>query len=69
MPLLQLHGRVEEFALGLRHADGSTVDALVYAVLRPAEGGDVVEATLVPMRERRRLEDELLRRAAEMAPG
>lgn len=74
LPLLQLHGRVEEFALALRHASGATVDVLLYASLRQDPGADsreVIEAVLVPMRERLRLEDELLRvkRAAEMAPG
>ena len=69
MPLLRLHGRVEEFALGLRDATGQPVDVLVYGCA--GEGGELIDLVLVPMRERRRLEDELLRvrRAAEMAPG
>ena len=68
LPLLRLHGRVDEFALALRHADGRALDVLAYG---RGDADGPIELVLVPMRERRRLEDELLRvrRAAEMAPG
>ncbi len=73
LPLLRLHGRFEEFALSLRHAGGGSVDVLAYGHAVAAEDGGepLLELVLVPMRERRRLEDELLRvkRAADAAPG
>ncbi len=73
VPLLRLHGRARELALALRAQDGSTVEVLAYAhaLPPPPEGARHIELVLLPMSERRRLEDELLRirRAAERAPG
>ena len=70
MPLLRLHGRAQELALPLRHADGSSSEALLYAALDERETPPVIDVVLVPMRERRRIEGELLRvqRAADSAP-
>jgi signal transduction histidine kinase/ActR/RegA family two-component response regulator len=73
LPLLHLHGQVEEFELSLRGPAGERLSALFYgtrhAAGAPEEGS--IDIVLVPVRERRRLEDELLRikRAADLAPG
>ena len=77
MPLLRLHGHLQEFSLALQAADGSTVDVLLFANNRavpagPAVPGDrVYDLVLVPIRQRRRLEEEMLRvkRAADESPG
>jgi signal transduction histidine kinase len=73
LPLLHLHGQVEEFELTLRQAQGQRVSVLFYGTRQSegAEGGAVIDVVLVPVRERRRVQDELLRvkRAAELAPG
>jgi signal transduction histidine kinase len=67
LPLLRLHGQVEEFALALKAADGSARDVLIYATAT----GDGLRVALVPYRTRRAVDDELLRvrRAADQAPG
>jgi len=67
LPLLRLHGRVEEFALALKAADGTVRDVLIYATAT----GDGLRVVLVPYRARRAVDDELLRvrRAADQAPG
>jgi signal transduction histidine kinase/CheY-like chemotaxis protein len=73
LPLLHLHGHVEEFELALRHAAGQRTSVLYYGTRRPATDGasGAVDVVLVPVRERRRIEEEMLRvkRAAELAPG
>jgi len=77
VPLLRLHGHLQEFSLALQAADGSTVDVLLFANSRevPAStavpGDRVYDLVLVPIRQRRRLEEEMLRvkRAADEAPG
>jgi signal transduction histidine kinase/ActR/RegA family two-component response regulator len=69
LPLLQLHGQVEEFELSLCAAPGvAPVDVLLYAGRRADATIDVL---MVPIRRRRRIEEELLRvkRAADVAPG
>ena len=70
VPLVRMHGRAQELALQLRHADGSSSEALVYAALDERASPPVIDLVLVPMRERRRIEGELLRvqRAADSAP-
>ena len=70
-PLLRLHGHVEEFALTLRQSDGGSPDVLVYTGRREADDGAVIDMVLAPIRQRRRIEDEMLRikRAADQAPG
>lgn len=67
-PLLKLHGRVSELALSVRTAEGASVDVLYFA-WHQADGA--VSVQLVPIRQRRRIENELLRikRAADQAPG
>jgi signal transduction histidine kinase len=73
LPLLHLHGHVEEFELALRHTGGQRTSVLYYGTRQPASGEApaAVEVVLVPVRERRRIEEEMLRikRAAELAPG
>jgi PAS domain S-box-containing protein len=68
-PLLSLHGRADEIFLLLRPKAGGDVGALVNAVRRERGGRPVTDCVLVPVRERRKYEDELLRarRAAEQA--
>jgi len=68
-PLLQLHGHVEEFSLSLKAAGGEPVDVLVYT--SRAVEGDGIDMVLATIRQRRRIEDEMLRikRAADQAPG
>ncbi len=72
LPLLKLHGRVEEFRLDLRGPRGEPIAALAYGCLRaPSEGGEArVDLTFAPIHERRRLEDDLvrIRQAAELSP-
>ena len=72
LPLLKLHGRVEEFRLDLRGPRGEPIAALAYGCLRaPREGDEArVDLTFAPIHERRRLEDDLIRirQAAELSP-
>jgi signal transduction histidine kinase len=72
LPLLKLHGRVEEFRVDLRGPRGEPIAALAYATLRAADEGVEarVDMTFAPIHERRRLEDDLvrIRQAAELAP-
>lgn len=65
-PLLRLHGRAEEVFLLMRNRAGASVGMLSYA--RRREGADsYYDCVLVPVKERAKYEDELLRakRAAE----
>ncbi|HLM56227.1 MAG TPA: STAS domain-containing protein [Pyrinomonadaceae bacterium] len=68
-PLLALHGRAEEIYLSLRGAGGEDLPVLANAVRRQSGGAHVSECVFVPMRQRRRFEDELLaaKREAEEA--
>ncbi len=71
LPLLSLHGRVEEFALSLRRPDGSTLDVLFYASVQHDETGSCTHAVLAPYRTRKAVDDELLKvkRAADQSPA
>ena len=68
-PLLKLHGRAEEVYLSLRARDGGDVPVLANAARRECAGSAVNDCVFVPMRQRRRFEDELLaaKREAEEA--
>ncbi|MFL6256541.1 MAG: PAS domain-containing protein, partial [Pyrinomonadaceae bacterium] len=68
-PLLKLHGRAEEVYLSLRTRAGDDVPVLANAARRERDGSAVNDCVLVPMRQRRRFEDELLaaKREAEEA--
>lgn len=68
-PLLALHGRAEEVYLSLRGAGGEDVPVLANAARRRRGGAHVNECVFVPMRQRRRFEDEILaaKREAEEA--
>jgi PAS domain S-box-containing protein len=73
MPMLRMHGTARELALALRACDGATVEVLAHARAHPAPPAtpEHIDLVVLPVQERRRLEDELLRvqRAAELAPG
>jgi PAS domain S-box-containing protein len=68
-PLLKLQDRAEEVYLSLRARDGGDVPVLANAARREREGSAVNDCIFIPMRQRRRFEDELLaaRREAEEA--
>jgi anti-anti-sigma regulatory factor len=68
-PLLKLHGRAEEIYLSLRAADGSDLPVLANAARRERGGAAVNDCVFIPMRQRRRFEDEILaaKREAEEA--
>lgn len=68
-PLLKLHGRAEEVYLSLRSRAGEDLPVLANAARRERAGSPVNDCVFVPMRQRRRFEDELLaaRRVAEEA--
>jgi PAS domain S-box-containing protein len=70
MPLLRLHGHLQEFSIGLRTADGRPLEVLLYAGSRDTGTGRVHDLVLVPIRQRRRVEEEMLRikRAADESP-
>jgi signal transduction histidine kinase/CheY-like chemotaxis protein len=74
LPLLRLHGRVDEFRLDLRGPAGVALPTLAYGRVRSAEAGaeagGLIDLTLVTIPERCRLEDELvrIRQSAELAP-
>ena len=67
LPLLRLAGNTAELSLMLRAASGATLDVLFYSNRRADTTLDVL---LAPIRQRRRIEDELVRvkRAADQAP-
>ena len=71
LPGLRLRGEMAERVLSLRCADGTDLPVLANFVREPCEGGAQVHAALMPMRDRKRLEDELLgaRTIAEQVPG
>ncbi|HWS86243.1 MAG TPA: STAS domain-containing protein [Pyrinomonadaceae bacterium] len=68
-PLLKLHGRAEEVYLSLRSRDGTDLPVLANAARVERGDSPVNDCVFVPMRQRRRFEDELLaaRREAEEA--
>ena len=70
-PLLRLHGNTEELSLTFKCASGGTLDMLVYTRKRTEPGDALIDMVLAPIRQRRRIEDEMLRikRAADKAPG
>jgi signal transduction histidine kinase/CheY-like chemotaxis protein len=67
LPLLQLAGHTAELNLALRLPGGQALDVLFYSSRRDDGSFEVL---LAPIRQRRRIEDELLRvkRAADQAP-
>jgi sigma-B regulation protein RsbU (phosphoserine phosphatase) len=62
-PLLQMQGSVREIAVEILRADGSSLPALINAVLRrdEAERPRVIRTTIFDATDRRRYEQELLR--------
>ena len=70
-PLLRLHGNTEELSLTFKCGGDATLDMLVYTQKRMLADGSLIDMVLVPIRQRRRIEDEMLRikRAADKAPG
>ncbi|BDI29850.1 phosphoserine phosphatase RsbP [Capsulimonas corticalis] len=68
-PMLQMHGRVDEISLSLRAKSGADIPVLLNAARQERDGAVFFSAILVPMRQRRRFEEELIqaRRAAEEA--
>ncbi|OYV02222.1 MAG: hypothetical protein CFE45_01310 [Burkholderiales bacterium PBB5] len=70
LPLLRLHGHVQEFSLTLRAADGGPVEVLLYASTAEHAAGQGCDIVVVPIRQRRQLEQEMLRvkRAADESP-
>ena len=68
-PLIRLHGKAEEIFLSLRSKTSGDVPVLVNAVRREREEGVVNHCAFIPVRERGKYEDELLKakRAAEEA--
>lgn len=68
-PLLKLRDRAEEVYLSLRARDGGDVPVLANAARRECAGAAVSDCVFIPMRQRRRFEDELLaaKREAEEA--
>lgn len=68
-PLLKLHGKAEEIYLSLRSKSGEEIPVLVNAVRRERDNEEVTDCIIIPMRLRRRYEDEILeaKREAEEA--
>jgi PAS domain S-box-containing protein len=68
-PLLKMHGKAEEVYFSLRTASGEDIPVLVNAVRRERDGGAMNDCVIIPMRQRRRYEDEILeaKREAEEA--
>jgi sigma-B regulation protein RsbU (phosphoserine phosphatase) len=68
-PMLRLHGKAEEIFLSLRSKGGEDVPVLVNASRREREGSFFNHCAFIPVRERQKYEDELLKakRTAEEA--
>jgi PAS domain S-box-containing protein len=68
-PLLTLHGRADEIYLSLRGRSGDEIPVLVNAARTQRNGMMVNDCVIVPMRQRRRFEDEILlaKKSAEEA--
>ena len=64
-PLLRMHGRAEEIFLLLRRKDGEDSAALANAIRRERDGRWLSECVLMPVRERRKFEEALLRAKKE----
>ena len=64
-PLLRMHGRAEEIFLLLRARSGEDCAALANAARRERDGRWLSECVLMPVRERRKFEDALLRAKKE----
>ena len=60
-PLLRMHGRADEIFLLLRARGGEDCAALANALRRERDGRWLSECVLMPVRERRKFEDALLR--------
>ncbi|MDH4393864.1 MAG: ATP-binding protein [Aquabacterium sp.] len=71
MPLLRLHGHLQEFSMSLKCADGQALEVLLYASSRHCGPQRVHDLVMVPIRQRHRVEEEMLRvkRAADESPG
>jgi PAS domain S-box-containing protein len=71
MPLLRLHGHLQEFSISLKAADGQPLEVLLYAGSRGEGQQRMHDLVIVPIHQRRRVEEEMLRvkRAADEAPG
>jgi PAS domain S-box-containing protein len=71
MPLMRLHGRLQEFSISVKSAAGQRLDVLLYASSRSTGAQRVHDIVMVPIHQRRRVEEELLRvkRAADESPG
>lgn len=59
-PLLKMHGRAEEIYFSLRAKNGEDIPVLVNAVRRERDGRAANDCVIIPMRQRRRYEDEIL---------
>lgn len=68
-PLLKLHGHADEIYLSLRTKDGEDLPVMVNAARRMRTGLMVNDCVIIPMRQRRRFEDEILqaKKVAEKA--
>ncbi|NUQ22111.1 MAG: hypothetical protein HOQ09_14270, partial [Gemmatimonadaceae bacterium] len=64
-PLLRLHGHAEEIFMLLRAKNGEDAAALVNAARRERDGAWVSDCVLMPVRERRKFEEALLRAKKE----
>ncbi|QRK09745.1 PAS domain S-box protein [Archangium violaceum] len=60
-PLIRMHGRAQELSLALRSRTGESVPVLVNAVRKARQGGVVNHCAFMPVRERAKYEDELLK--------
>ena len=67
-PLLRLHADTAELSIALRAADGGEMSALLYSCPAGRNGVDLV---IAPIKQRRKIEDELLRvkRAGSIKQG
>ncbi len=70
LPLLRLHGHLQEFSISLKTAGGSALQVLLYASSRSVGTQRVHDLVMVPIRQRRRIEEEMLRvkAAADESP-
>jgi len=68
-PLLKLHGEAQEVYFSLRSKTGEEIPVLVNAARKVRDKLEVYDCVIIPMRQRRRYEDEILeaKRAAEEA--
>jgi signal transduction histidine kinase len=60
-PIVTLHGHAEEIFILLKPKGGDDLGALLNAVRRTRDGRFVTDCVLMPVRERRKFEDALLR--------